>query len=177
MTNLYETLLIVAPEVDEEGVDAVLGDLRTQVEAGDGRVLQASVWGRRQLAYQVQGRTEGTFAILHSEGPATLPQQLKERMRLDESVIRNLVVRLEDEQEAAARKQAEEHAAQQTAAAAQQHVASERRAAAAVEAAARSVADVEAGVEDEAEPGEVAAAAGEGEGGEEAVDDDVEQEG
>ena len=28
MQNFYETLLIVAPEADEEGVSAVIGDLR-----------------------------------------------------------------------------------------------------------------------------------------------------
>ena len=48
MQNLYETLLIVTPEADDERVSAVIGDLRATIENDGGSVLQAGVWERRR---------------------------------------------------------------------------------------------------------------------------------
>jgi small subunit ribosomal protein S6 len=100
MQNLYETLLIVAPDADDERVNAVIGDLRTVVETDGGEVLQAGVWERRKLAYHVQGYTEGIYVLMYADGSSSLPAALKQRMKLDESVIRSMVVRLQDQQEA-----------------------------------------------------------------------------
>ena len=44
MPNLYETLLIVTPEADDEGVSAVIGDLRTTIES-DGERCSRLVYG------------------------------------------------------------------------------------------------------------------------------------
>lgn len=107
MQNLYETLLIVTPDADEEAVNAVIGDLRVVVENDGGTVLQAGVWERRKLAYHVQGKSEGIYVLLYADGNSTLPAALKQRMKLDEAVIRSMVVRLEDLQEADVRAEIE----------------------------------------------------------------------
>lgn len=99
MSNLYETLIIVTPEADDERINAVIGDLRTVVEKDGGSVLQAGVWERRKLAYQVKGKSEGVYVLMYADGPHTLPAFLKHRMKLDEAVMRAMVVRLEDPQE------------------------------------------------------------------------------
>lgn len=152
MPNLYETLLIVTPEADDEGINAVVGDLRSLIDANGGSVLQARVWDRnRKLAYPVQGKTEGHYVILHAEGSGDLPQALKQRMRLDESVIRYIVVRLEDKHEEVVRKECAEHEVDQSAVAAEQLAAAERRAEAAAAAAVRTVAEVAAEEAAEAE--------------------------
>ena len=78
MQNFYETLLIVAPEADEEGVSAVIGDLRAAIESDGGTVLQARVWERRKLAYTVKGKTDGIYVLIHAEGERTLPAVLKD---------------------------------------------------------------------------------------------------
>ena len=128
MPYLYETLLIVTPEADDDGVNAVIGDLRTTIEADGGTVLQAGVWQRRQLAYQVMGKKEGIYVLIYADGETTLPYALKDRMKLDEAVIRSLVVRLEDQEEAVARAQIAtgDHTADDAAIEAQR-VAAERR--------------------------------------------------
>ena len=158
MPNLYETLLIVTPEADDEGINAVIGDLRTVVEADEGTMLQARIWERnRKLAYQVKGKTEGHYVLLHSEGTIDLPQLLKAKMKLDEAVIRSIVVRLEGPHEAAARKELDELEGDQTAEIALQKAAAERRAVARAAAATRTTAEVVA--DEEALEAEQAAAA------------------
>jgi len=143
MPNLYETLLIVTPEADDEGINAVIGDLRTVVEADEGTMLQARIWERnRKLAYQVKGKTEGHYVLLHSEGTIDLPQLLKAKMKLDEAVIRSIVVRLEGPHEVVTRKELDELEGDQTSVIAEQKAAAERRAIARAAAATRTTAEV-----------------------------------
>jgi small subunit ribosomal protein S6 len=158
MPNLYETLLIVTPEADDEGINAVLGDLRAVVEDSRGTMLQARIWERnRKLAYQVQGKTEGHYVIMHSEGSGDLPQALKAKMKLDEAVIRSIVVRLDGAHEVAVRKELDELEGEEPAAIAEQRAAAERRAEARAKAATRTTAEIAA--EKEAREAERAAAA------------------
>jgi len=158
MPNLYETLLIVTPEADDEGINAVIGDLRSVVDANEGTMLQARIWERnRKLAYQVKGKTEGHFVLLHSEGSTDLPQLLKAKMKLDEAVIRSIVVRLEGPHEAVVRKELEEIEGDSAAGIAQQMAAAERRAVARAAAATRTTAEVVA--DEEALEAQLAAAA------------------
>jgi ribosomal protein S6 len=143
MPNLYETLLIVTPEANDEGVNAVIGDLRAALEANDGKVLQSGVWQRRQLAYQVKGKREGIYVLVYAEGGTNLPAVVKHRLRLDEAVLRHLVVRVEDPQETDVRAQIAA-ADDPTGNVQAQRTAAERRAAKAAEAAAMSAAELEA---------------------------------
>ena len=152
MPNFYETLLIVTPEADDDGVSAVIGDLRTAIESDGGTVLQARVWERRKLAYMVKGKTEGIYVIIHADGERTLPAVLKERMKLDESVIRSMVVRLSDQQEIDVRQEiAERDHAGDAAAIEEQRAAAERRHEAEAAAAAMSLDEIVAAEESEAE--------------------------
>ena len=152
MQNFYETLLIVAPEADEEGVSAVIGDLRAAIESDGGTVLQARVWERRKLAYTVKGKTDGIYVLIHAEGERTLPAVLKDRMKLDESVIRSMVVRLKDQQEIDVRQEIAErdHAGDATVIE-EQRAAAERRHEAEAVAAAMSLDEIVAAEEAEAE--------------------------
>ncbi len=174
--NLYETLRIVTPEADDDAVNAVIGDLRTSIESDGGTVLQAGVWQRRQLAYAVQGKTEGIYELNYAEGPVTFQAVVKDRMRLDEAVIRNMVVRLEGVQETDVRASIAEQEVSAGEAEAQR-LAAERRAAAAAEAAAMSAAEAEAAAEEASEAEAEAEAAAEAEAeddGGEAADEGAE---
>ena len=152
MPNLYETLLIVTPEADDEGVSAVIGDLRATIESDGGTVLQAGVWARRKLAYVVQGKTEGIYVLIRADGERTLPAVLKDRMKLDESVIRFMVVRLEGQQEIDVRQKIAEGGCGTDAAEIEaQRVAAERRHEAEAAAAAMSLDEIVAAEEAEAE--------------------------
>jgi small subunit ribosomal protein S6 len=161
MQNLYETLLIVTPDADDDGINAVIGDLRATIEADGGTVLQAGVWEKRKLAYQVKGKNEGIYVLIYADGDNTLPAALKDRMKLDEAVIRSMVVRLDGLQESDIRQQiAEADHTEDSAAAEAQRAAAERRHEAEAAASAMSLEEIvaaEAAEAAEAEAGAVAA--------------------
>ena len=159
MSNLYECVVIVDPDETDEGVDAVIGQLRDHIQAAGGDVLFVDRWGRRKLAYPIRRKTEGVYSLIYIEGQPDLPRLLRARIRIMESILREMVIRLEDEQEAEIRKRAEELGDEDA------HLAEKQRAAAAERARTKADAiaaekpsggdpKTEGGTEDELEAGD-----------------------
>lgn len=91
----YETMVILPDSLDEEGVEGVLQRIRDVVEAQEGRLVEEAYWGKRELAYEIDKRTHGYYAVfdleLSSEGLAELERQLK----LSDNIVRFKTVRPE----------------------------------------------------------------------------------
>ncbi|HIE33371.1 MAG TPA: 30S ribosomal protein S6 [Thermodesulfobacteriaceae bacterium] len=101
----YETLFIIHPDrVEEKG--AVLDKLTTIIQENDGGVLKVDEWGMRKLAYPIEKKKQGYYILVEFYGNAGLPSKIESYFRVDERVIRFIVVKLEDryvpEEEAAA---------------------------------------------------------------------------
>lgn len=92
----YEMMLVVAPTVTEEGlqeaVDRVSGYITTQNGTVDSTNSQ-SPWGRRRLAYQIQDFTDAFYVLYRFHATAEAIDELERDLRLDEQVIRHLIVR------------------------------------------------------------------------------------
>jgi small subunit ribosomal protein S6 len=93
----YELVYITPAETTEE----VLADLHTQI-AGivarfEGTIERTEPWGRRKLAYEIAGQREGTYVLEVINGPAPLIAELDRRLRVFDSVIRHMVVRVDEE--------------------------------------------------------------------------------
>lgn len=95
--NTYEVMLIVIPEYDEEQVEGTVGRLRTVVERTGGEITDTDDWGRRRLAYEIDNRREGYYAIMRfTPGERTLVE-LKRILRVSDDVLRHIVVKLPPE--------------------------------------------------------------------------------
>ena len=101
----YETLFIIHPDRLEERQE-VLDRLSQIVRENDGDVLKVDEWGMRKLAYPIEKKRQGYYILVEFYGNAELPAKLEYFFRVDERVIRFIVVKLEDryrpEEEAAA---------------------------------------------------------------------------
>jgi len=89
----YELMLILDPEVEERSVAPSLDAFLSVVRNGGGTVEKVDVWGRRRLAYPIQKKSEGIYAVLElSCEPATV-QELDRQLGLNEAVMRTKVIR------------------------------------------------------------------------------------
>ncbi len=89
----YELMLILDPEVEERSVAPSLDAFLSVVRNGGGTVEKVDVWGRRRLAYPIQKKSEGIYAVLDlSCEPATV-QELDRQLGLNEAVMRTKVIR------------------------------------------------------------------------------------
>ena len=91
----YEALFIVAPSFDESGVSEVSEAVKELVEANDGQVLFVDLWGRRRLAYPVQGHGDGYYVLMVFNGDSELLDRINNHFRITEPIIRHLVVTFE----------------------------------------------------------------------------------
>ena len=57
----YELLFFVAPTIDEESRLATMKRIETTVAAGQGVIDNVEDWGKRKLAYEINGLTEGDY--------------------------------------------------------------------------------------------------------------------
>jgi len=91
----YETLFIIHPDRVEERQE-VLEKLTRLIEEHDGGVLKVDEWGMRKLAYPIEKKKQGYYILMEFYGNAELPPKMENLFRVDERVIRFIVVKLED---------------------------------------------------------------------------------
>lgn len=92
----YELVMIVSPEVGDEGLSATVEWVQQFILERGGQVKQVEPWGRRRLAYPISRHQEGNYVVAQiSLEPQALPA-LENSLKLSEDVIRHLVVKLEE---------------------------------------------------------------------------------
>ena len=111
-TRQYELVYIVSPDASEQTV----ADLHTQIEQivqrYNGTLDKTENWGRRKLAYEIGHAREGTYVIETITGGGDLMKEIDRRLRVTDTIIRHLTVRVDDDLKVADRLRAERKATQ-----------------------------------------------------------------
>ena len=91
----YELMVILDPELEERTIAPSLDTFLNVVRTDGGSVEKVDIWGRRRLAYEIDKKVEGIYAVvdLHAE-PATM-KELDRQLNLNEAVLRTKVLRPE----------------------------------------------------------------------------------
>ena len=95
----YELMCVLSPDLDEAGLEAQTERLQTLITARGGEVIKVEPWGRRRLAYPLQGFRDGVYSITRFKMAPDQAEVLDRGLRLTESVIRHLIVRPDSESE------------------------------------------------------------------------------
>jgi small subunit ribosomal protein S6 len=89
----YELMVILDPDLEERTVAPSLDQFLGVVRQGGGTVEKVDVWGRRRLAYEIQHKVEGIYAILDVQAEPATVQELDRQLNLNEAVLRTKVLR------------------------------------------------------------------------------------
>ncbi len=93
----YELIYIVASDATEQQV----ADLQTQVSdiitRYSGTLERTDNWGRRKLAYEIGPHKEGTYVLHVIAGSGELMKEIDRRLRVSDLIIRQLAVRVDEE--------------------------------------------------------------------------------
>ena len=102
-TRQYELIYITPPDTTEEA----LADLHQQIDGivtrFGGSVERTEPWGRRKLAYEIGRHREGVYVLEVLNGPGQMTAELDRRLRVNDLVMRHLVVRVDEDQQSAER--------------------------------------------------------------------------
>jgi small subunit ribosomal protein S6 len=83
----YELVLMLDPEVADEGREKVAGDVRQAIE-GAGTLDQADTWGLRQMAYEIKQRNEADYRFFRFQGEPELLERLDHSLKITDGVLR-----------------------------------------------------------------------------------------
>lgn len=114
----YELMVILDPEIDERTVAPSLDKFLNVIRNDGGTIDKVDVWGKRRLAYEINKKSEGIYAVVEMTAEAASTVELDRQLKLSEAVMRTKVLRAEEAiaQVAAAAKLSEEKAARKAAA-------------------------------------------------------------
>jgi small subunit ribosomal protein S6 len=91
----YELMVILDPDLEERTVQPSLDQYLNLVRQEGGSVESVDVWGRRRLAYEIDKKSEGIYAVLTLSAEAATVKELDRQLGLNESVMRTKVLRPE----------------------------------------------------------------------------------
>lgn len=116
----YELMVILDPEIDERTVAPSLDKFLNVIRNDGGSIEKVDIWGKRRLAYEINKKTEGIYAVVDFTAESATTNELDRQLNLSEAVMRTKVLRAEEgiAQVAAAAKAAEAKAAKAVAKAA-----------------------------------------------------------
>jgi len=122
VTHQYELMVILDPEIDERTVAPSLDKFLNVIRNDGGTIDNVDIWGRRRLAYEINKKAEGIYAVVNFTATSAATNELDRQLSLSEAVMRTKVLRAEEgiAQVAAAKAAAEEKAARKAAAPAKQ---------------------------------------------------------
>ena len=96
MTHQYELMVILDPEVDERQVAPNLDKFLKVITNDGGSIDNVDIWGRRRLAYEIQKKTEGIYAVVNFTATSDATVELDRQLKLSEAVMRTKVLRAEE---------------------------------------------------------------------------------
>ena len=92
----YELMVILDPEVDERTVAPSLDKFLTVIRNDGGTVENVDIWGRRRLAYPINKKPEGIYAVVNFTATPAATAELDRQLKLSEAVMRTKVLRAEE---------------------------------------------------------------------------------
>lgn len=93
--NHYETVIIFSPLLSDDDVKRELTKYLKMVTDTGATILEERHWGLRQLAYPIEGKSNGIYFIMEFAGPGTIVQKLEIEFKRNEHVMRWLTVSLD----------------------------------------------------------------------------------
>jgi small subunit ribosomal protein S6 len=97
----YEIMFIVRPDVADEEVDKLVTLMEGVATGAGGQVEKVEKLGRRRLAYRVQKQREGFYVLFKLQGDGDMVKEFERRLKVTDTVIKYLSVRMDEELERA----------------------------------------------------------------------------
>jgi small subunit ribosomal protein S6 len=89
----YEVMVILDPELDERTIAPSLDAFLSVIKKDGGTVEKVDIWGRRRMAFEINKKPEGIYAVIDLTAEPDSVIELDRQLNLNESVLRTKVLR------------------------------------------------------------------------------------
>jgi small subunit ribosomal protein S6 len=93
--NDYEVTYILKPNLEEADVDTRSTAIGEIIKGQGGSVVAIEKLGRKRLAYEIDDLREGTYVVMQFKSTGEASKELERQLKLDETVLRALVIHLD----------------------------------------------------------------------------------
>jgi len=95
--NKYEMMFIVRADSDEANVTKTAENLKNVITSMKGVITDSKDLGNKELAYPIKKQTVGYYFVVNFDATKEIVEELDRKARIDENVIRHLIIRLDEE--------------------------------------------------------------------------------
>lgn len=92
----YELLFFVDPSIDEETRLAAEKRIDTAITEQGGKVSNVEEWGKRKLAYEIDGLTDGDYTLIEFEAEPAAIAELDRVLHIMDAIVRYMITRRDD---------------------------------------------------------------------------------
>ena len=95
--NKYEMMFIVKSQGEEKDVKNVVADVEKILKDNNAKISESKELGLKKLAYPVKKEINGYYYLINFEASKEIIAEVDRRIRINESVLRHLIVKKEEE--------------------------------------------------------------------------------
>jgi small subunit ribosomal protein S6 len=95
--NKYEMMFIVKTTLDEEAANKVSKVYEDIIKSMKGNLTDSKNLGNKKLAYPIKKEATGYYYVLNFEATPEIVAEVDRKARIDESVLRHMIIRLDEE--------------------------------------------------------------------------------
>lgn len=95
----YELMVIIDGSLDETAATAQVSDIESRLSTA-GTVATSDFWGRRQFAYEIDHKTEGSYVVFEILAEPGALDGVERSLRLADEIVRHKLLRLPDHEAA-----------------------------------------------------------------------------
>ena len=95
--NKYEMMFIVKIAHDEATISATAENLKSVITGMNGEISDFKDLGQKKLAYPINKQITGNYFVINFTADNELVAELDRKARIDENVIRHMIIRLDEE--------------------------------------------------------------------------------
>jgi small subunit ribosomal protein S6 len=102
----YETGFLISPNLSEEEMDKLIGQMAEVISKKKGKMLKEDRWGKRKLAYPINKFEEAFYVFFHYNGDPDVPPELERRFKQSDAILHYLTIRKEEKENIRKKKKA-----------------------------------------------------------------------
>jgi len=92
--RVYEATYILKPDMEEDQVEKAKQKFSDYVTRNGGKVVNIDNWGKRKLAYEIDGHNEGIYILMKFNANPESVESLQRDLRISDDVIKSIVLKL-----------------------------------------------------------------------------------
>lgn len=90
----YESVVIINAALEDDQIEATLTRIQDTLKTNGADLTDLERWGRKRLAYPIQKSKSGYYAVFRFVAPSDSVAELERVYRLDETIVRYLIITL-----------------------------------------------------------------------------------